>query len=318
MASDVKVTRASYIDNPGNAEARAPEMFPYDFGRGVVDYGKLFQFAPYESGYCFLSVLSSPTIWASDGKDVYNRGGEYQRTFVRILETEFKGLSGIDDITTETTDAVATPLLNVPYVIKTNALNTGQFSMSFTEKTGSAITKYISMYLKSIRAPYTNVKSYNKSLTIEEAYKGTIGKETFDLLYIITNNTCLVVERAFLITNAQPTSAPYSEIYNVTKGDIGIKEVTVPWVGCIREGAIANALAKFYLENLIKTVANDSGIISLDGYNYEYSLSANDKTYSIEDALATSNNAYNAEPAHDHIYKWVGVDASSYSKADFD
>lgn len=241
----------------------------YADNRGVVDFGNLLQFAPYESGYCFLSVLSSPKIWKNDNGTRLNRTDSYQQAFIQILEQEFRGLSGIEDISIEITDT-GSPTVTIPYALKINSLNVGNFTMNFTEKSGSLITKYISKYLRTIRTPYSNIKSYNGYININNAYEARLNLETFDLLYIITDSTCFNVEKAFLILNAQPTTAAYSEIYNINKGEISTREITVPWSACVREGAVANRLGQIYLNKLIGTVIN------LDSYDYNWSISGID------------------------------------------
>ena len=66
--------------------------------RGVTDFTNAAQFNLYESGYAHLYVISMPE-WINQfpDQDVKNMAD----TFKYILEYEFKGLDGIDDIGTE-------------------------------------------------------------------------------------------------------------------------------------------------------------------------------------------------------------------------
>ena len=141
--------------------------------RGVWDLTNPFQFAPYESGYCMLAVLSSPamfntttTVTSKDnnGKDVKSKVKSYnnllQKAFVRMLENEFKGLDGLEDITADTmefSDGITTTsrISKVNYPLQQN------ISMRYTEKTGSLITKYLSTYLKNVKDPRSQVKIYD-------------------------------------------------------------------------------------------------------------------------------------------------------------
>ena len=142
---------------------------PYEAGnysdmRGVVDFGNLAQFAPYESGYCFLAVINGPHCMKLEGKvdttlseadlnEVKNFAkytSNLQDAFIKVLENEFKGLDGIDDITTETMD-ITDNVSTLSLISKTTQTTNSQITMRFTEKTGSLLTKYISTYLKMIK-----------------------------------------------------------------------------------------------------------------------------------------------------------------------
>ena len=136
--------------------------------RGVVDFGNLIQFAPYESGYCFLAVINGPAFM--NVADTLDHRKDLQDAFIKILEQEFKGLDGIEDITSDTmdiTDNISTLTLISKVVQNTN----GQITMRFTEKSGSLITKYISTYLRFIKDPRTQAKTYGGLLDMVQVSK---------------------------------------------------------------------------------------------------------------------------------------------------
>ena len=93
------------------------------------------------------------------------------------------------------------------------------------------------------------------------------------MLYIITDSTCLNIEKAFLILNAQPTSAGYGDIYTGDKGDISSKEVTVNWNAFVVDGKLPNKIAHVCMRNLVANDNNKNGKIKLNSYDYDWSIS---------------------------------------------
>ena len=242
--------------------------------RGVVDYGDLYQFAPYESGYSFISVINGPRFVTQlfQGEPLE----ELQKSFINIVENEFRGLDGIEDITSDTmeiTDNISTMSL----IGKVNQSTSSQITMRFFEKTGALITKYISTYLRYIRDPKTQAKTYGGAINYKTPQKSYgPAQEVFNMLYMVTDSTCLHIEKAFLLLNAQPTSAGYSELYNTEKGQIETKEITVNWNCFVVDGATINKVAAVYLEKLIKTNSNTDGKVDINSWNTDWSISGID------------------------------------------
>ena len=239
--------------------------------RGVVDYGDLYQFAPYESGYSFISVINGPRFVTQlfQGEPLE----ELQKSFINIIENEFRGLDGIEDITSDTmeiTDNISTMSL----ISKVTQTTNSQITMRFFEKTGALITKYIATYLRYIRDPKTQAKTYggNISYSTSQAEIGP-AQEVFNMLYIVTDSTCLHIEKAFLLLNAQPTSAGYSELYNTEKGQIETKEITVNWNCFVVDGKRVNKVAKTYLDNIINNGVVEDGKININSWNMNWTIS---------------------------------------------
>ena len=239
--------------------------------RGVVDYGDLYQFAPYESGYSFISVINGPRFVTQlfQGEPFE----ELQKSFVNIIENEFRGLDGIEDITSDTmeiTDNISTMSL----ISKVTQTTNSQLSMRFFEKTGALITKYIATYLRYIRDTKTEAKTYGGKITpsTPQAAYGP-AQEVFNMLYVVTDSTCLHVEKAFLILNAQPTQASLSELYNTEKGQIETKEITVNWNCFFVDGDAINKVAAAYLEKLIKYEGNPDGKVNINSWDMDWSIS---------------------------------------------
>ena len=107
----------------------------------------------------------------------------------------------------------------------------------------------------------------------KEEISNEIAKKLVNMLYIVTDSTCLHVEKAFLLLNAQPTSAGYSELYNTEKGQIETKEITVNWNCFVVDGDAINKVAAAYLEKLIKYEGNPDGKVNINSWDMDWSIS---------------------------------------------
>lgn len=204
----------------------------YAMMRGVTDFTNAAQFNLYEGGYQYLFVLSVPKyIDMLAGKDP--EVARLLNAFCNIMEQEFKGASGFEDISTEdleVTDGIST--LNV--LGKVTKQSTAEISMTFTEKSGAVITNFIKYYLEGIRDPRTLAKTYHGLIKNGDLYPG-FENEVFTLLYIVTDNTLLMLEKAFLLCNAYPTTSKQS-IYEGEKGNVEKKDIDVSWRCFIVDG----------------------------------------------------------------------------------
>lgn len=314
------------LDNIGNDEllhtytklpkyndmSKRPQDTEVDF-RGVTDWGNLLQFAPYESGYCFLVVLGAPTMF--NHTNINDGFEELQLNFVKILENEFKGLSGLEDWGVDT----YTVGINNSYhtvISKVKGMGETQITMNFTEKTGTPITKYCMEYLRRVRNPYSEMASYNGATTTNsnsiphdegdagfddrDPYAVLPFKEVFNMLYIVTDSTCLQVEKAFALINAKPMSAGYSDLYNMDKGNISTKDATVTFSCSVREGAKINATAQRFLAFLINTANNSNGLINLNSNEFNYSISGTGGVKTTSDSLTIGKKTENDKTT----YKW--------------
>ena len=83
------------------------------------------------------------------------------------------------------------------------------------------------------------------------------------------------VEKAFLILNAQPTTAAYSDLYNSEKGTIENKEITVQFNCFIVDGSAVNKAAANYLLALVNNTTNmdQTGKININSWNFNWSIS---------------------------------------------
>lgn len=197
-------------------------LMQYKLMRGVTDFGQLEQFNMYESGYGFLFILSGPDFC----ERLASQNQDYQvlyENFKRIVELEFKGIDGIENITSDTLE-ITDGISNLNILGKIQQQSASQMTFRFFERSGTPITKFLTWYLTGIRDPRTQVKTYHG--LVAQGYEPDYSKEIFTLLYINTDNTAKKVENAYLLLAAQPTQAE-TNIFNSEKGQIEFKEVTV-------------------------------------------------------------------------------------------
>jgi hypothetical protein len=195
----------------------------YSMMRGVTDFTNAEQLNMFEGGHGMILIIDRPKfieMIAESDKDVAN----LLENFCNILEYEFKGLSGINTIDAE--DLVYSDgISEIAGVGKVTEQSNSDISMTFTEKSGSTITKFVKYYLDGVRDSRTQTKHYH-GLIAEGKLAMGFENEVFNLLYLVTDASGLGLEAAYLLANAWPNSAK-TDIYNVEKGDISAKEVEV-------------------------------------------------------------------------------------------
>ena len=279
---------------------KCDDLRQYNLMYGVTDFSELEQFNMYESGYQFLKVIQIPKFIEELAKHntavyeplVYN--------FVHIIEHEFKGLDGLDNLTSDTleiNDGIST--INV--IGKVTEQSAATVSMRFQEKKGSPITRFIRFYLTGIRDPKTQVKTYHGMLDYypngdnrdtKNALMPTAGfeNEVFTFLYFVTDPTMRELEAAYMLLAAQPTEAE-ENIYNGEKGSIEFKEVTVS-INCfpVRNNQVDIA-AKSILDWMIDTQNAVRFVKNSSNYKYAKLTEITDKSgnYNTYDARYLGN-----------------------------
>ena len=195
----------------------------YKARRGIMDFTQLGMFDQFETGYSFLSVLRMPkflTIAAEQDESIR----KMVNSFSYMMEYEFRGLSGLPDITANTfelTDGANSTML-INDVVKDTSISV---NMNFFEKRGSLITKFSEYYLTGIKDPYSKAKTYH-GLVEQNLCEPGLENEVFTLLYYVTDNTMRRLEKAYLLCNAQLTKAETS-IYDSERGQMGNKDLSV-------------------------------------------------------------------------------------------
>ena len=216
--------------------------------RGVTDFSNLAQYDLYETGYSFLINLSIPKFL----KNAKTLSDEYKNlinNYCHIIEYDFRGMSGIDDITSDT-GALTNGINELNIITRVNEQGGGQFSMNYFERAGSTITKVHELFLRGIKDPRTQFKRYNGQIKGPRGAAGSTNggnntlnasyaNEVFNYMLIVTDNTGFNVEKSYIIASAQPTSANTS-IYQVERGQIGFSEIPVNMNGFPITGRVVN------------------------------------------------------------------------------
>lgn len=248
----------------------ARDVTRYTLFRGTTDWTQLEQFDMYESGYPYLVMVSIPKfleIMASKDNEVNTLVESYKH----IIEYEFLGFdSGISNIESETQE-ITNNVQSLNVITKVNAPSASTFSMSYREKSGAPIEKMHEMFLRNVRDPGTTYKTYGGLIgfgqdQIDPKDAG-FHKECFSFLYMHTDNTGLLLERAIYWVCCQPTSAP-TEIFNGTKGEVTFQQITVEYNGIPLMGDAINAQAKKIL-NWMNSEAN-ANMVQRNSWNYNY------------------------------------------------
>lgn len=266
----------------------------YTMMRGTIDFSNPAQFNLYESGYQFLTVVSRPRfieMLADTDTEVANS----LKLFCWILENEFRGLSGIDNITIdplEFTDNIST----INTIGKVNQQSATEISMSFTERSGGAMTSFIEYYLKGLKDPRTQFKTYHGLIKDGKLAAG-FENEVFHLLYIVTDNTGLGLEKAFLFACAQPTTAQL-DIYNGEKGAIEKKDIDVPFQCFLIDGDEVDKRAVKMLAYLHENDAVYNASLLNGSGKYAQAAAGEINQYAEDQIHPDSNN-----------YHYVGLDA---------
>jgi hypothetical protein len=122
------------------------------------------------------------------------------------------------------------------------------------------------------------------------------------MMYYVTDNTMLRLEKAYLLCNCQLTKAETS-IYDSTKGDIGNKEMTIEWNCFPVWGYEVDKAAKVLLEditgvsadvknNVLKySVDTTKSVAALDSNDYLFGVLNSSSPDKIDDLVSAVNRA---------------------------
>lgn len=238
----------------------------YTLMKGVTDFSNLKQFDLFESGYSFLTVVSVPkfmTVLARQDDLIRN----LQDGFVHIMEGEFKGISGLPDITSETGE-ISNGVSSIQLINNVSMDTAIDVSMTFYERSGSLLTKYLNCYLTGIKDPYSKAKTYH----------GLIGSsindpgpdwEVFTFLYYVTDNTMRRIEKAYLLANAQPSTAANGELYNSQKGSYEFKELDISFRCFPIMGDQVDLYANAMLKNDLTTSDSRKIVLNFNDYKWD-------------------------------------------------
>ena len=277
-----------------NYTVRPKNLTQYTALRGVVDFSQIGQFDQYETGYSFLSVISMPRfmeVLAQQDPGV----AEMYNSFKHMLEYEFRGLTGLPNITSNT--FTITDGANEQQMINDVVMDTSvELSSNYFERSGSLITKFTEYYLTGIKDPKSKAKTYH-GLIKNNLLEPSLANEVFTFMYYVTDNTYLRLEKAYLLANVQLTQAETS-MYDSEKGQISNKEISLNFRCFPITGVEVDKAAKSLLEGITGTVVtqdsaglatykhtDDKDNAALDSTDYRYGI-LRDDVYSVTEANA--------------------------------
>lgn len=285
-----------------NFTIRPRNLTQYTAFRGVTDFSQIGQFNQFETGYSFLSVIQMPkylTKLAQQSTQV----ASLITSFEHMLQYEFRGLTGLPDITGETYEI--TDGINTQNIINKVTSDTSvTVSSPYFEKSGSLITKFCEYYLTGIKDRISQAKHYH-GLIKRGLMEPGLENEVFTLMYYVTDNTMLRLEKAYLLCNCQLTKSETS-MYDTTKGDINNKEITLEFNCFPIWGYEVDKAAKVLLEDItgvsadvIDTAGNvsynvekEEGVAALDTNDYLFGIldeQSPDAVKGLTDAIARSD-----------------------------
>ncbi len=240
------------------------DVTKFNLMRGTTDFGELTQFNMYETGYSYLALISIPKfldVLAQKNKNYTTLINNYKH----IIEREFKGLDGLEDITTDAGD-ITDGITTIQVINKVTKQGGSSFSLNYQEKSGSIITRVHELYLSGIKDPRTQAKHYHGLIQrglVEPGFEN----EVFTFLYFTTDNTMTQIEKAYYIVGAQPTKAQTS-IYNSTKGEIGFADISVEFTGFPITSNEVDKKAKAYLDWLNNPANPDHVVLNSSEFAY--------------------------------------------------
>lgn len=214
------------------------QIVNYNLMKGVTDWTNLKQFDYYEKGFPFLIVIDYPkwirSAMAFEGDEVK----ECIQTYLHVLENEFVGLDGIENITTGTA-TISNGIREISVINKVEQAS-GQITMEYRERAGMPLTKFNRYYLTGLHDLETQAKTYHGVIDLEgfDACQPGLDKEVFTFLYFTTDNTFSRVEAAHLFCCCQPTTAELSTSEH-KKGEIDFATLQLTFNGlCLQNDAI--------------------------------------------------------------------------------
>ena len=242
----------------------------YSLMKGVTDFSNLRQFDMFEGGYGGIVVCGTPKFMDLIKNDQVKN---LQNGVVAIIENEFRGISGIPDVTADA--GTISNGVNELQLINNVTMDTSiQVSMTFYERSGGLLTKYAHTYLTGIKDPYSKAKTYHGLIADGTIRDPGPDYEVFTLLYYVTDNTMRKIEKAYLLANAQLITAQESNLYNVDRSAIEFKEVELTFNCYPIVGDKVNMYAAKLLEYQLTTEDTSKKLI-LDSNDYEYHIFKN-------------------------------------------
>jgi hypothetical protein len=252
-------------------------ILEYNLMRGVTDFSNLEQYDLYEKGYPWLVVLKAPQFLL-DLSDKNDEIAVLLNNFIHILESDFRGIDNVDNITGEANGEITNGIRSIQLINKVTQPGNSNFSRRYYERSGSVMTKLNELYLTGIKDKDTQAKTYHGLIDkyVFEGLETISGKdpgphqEVWAFMYFVTDNTVTKIEKAFLIAAAQQTNAEFSQLYAGDKGDIAFTELNISFNGFfINNDQVSLAAQKMLLA--MRHPDNMTGTkLIVDSTNFKY------------------------------------------------
>lgn len=221
----------------------------YNIFRGVTDFGNVAQFMAFEGGRPFVKIINGPRFldeYAKRDSSVMH----IVKNYYHLLEYEFLGLDGLDDINTETFE-INDGIRSLNLINKTieSAATTVNLS-GYRERSGGLMWRFHDMFIRGITDGGSGFKHYHGLIESGDMTK-SYANEIFNILYFVTDQTGLDLECAYLLSCGQLTTA--YQFANTQRGEFNIKEITVDMNCFPVRNDYVNALALDTLKNMTIT-----------------------------------------------------------------
>ena len=277
---------------------RPKNLTQYNAFRGVIDFSQPGQFDQFETGYSFLAVIKMPKFM-----DMLAEQDDGLKSMVlsfnHMLEFEFRGLTGLPDMQGDGYE-VGDGTNTVKFISNVTRDTSVELTSTFYERRGSLIAKYIATYLSGIKDPISKAKTYHGLIAnglLEPSFENEVG--TF--MYMVTDNTMMRLEKAYLLTDVQFNRAEES-MYDSTKGDINNREVNITFNCFPITGFMVDKAAKALLQDITGVnVSTDTagaptykvdkteGVAVLDSTDYKWGIMNSSSDSHIDSLVEAAN-----------------------------
>lgn len=287
------------------------ELLKYNLMRGVTDFSNLEQYDLYEKGYPFLVVVKAPDFLMDLADNDPTGMGVIINNYIHILENDFRGLDGLENITGESSGEITNGINTIQLINKVNKPSSATVTMNYFERSGSILTKGNELYLTGIKDPATQAKTYHGLIDryifgadhapgkrMSGADPGP-HRECFTFMYFTTDNTITKIERAFLLCASQPTTAQYSELYEGAKGDIQFVELNMSFNCFVISNDYVYQKAQAMLMAMRNPLNTTGSRLIVDSNNFRY------KGISDIKLDGNSDNGFGVESTWDADGKYV-------------
>lgn len=297
---------ANYVNSGlvNNYTIRPKNLTQYTALRGVVDFSQIGQFDQFETGYSFLSVIKIPRfleVLAEQDTGV----AQMVNSFRHMLEYEFRGFTGLPNLTSSTFN-ITDGSNEQEMINNVTRETTVELTSNYYERRGSLITKFSEYYLTGIKDPMSKAKTYH-GLIKNGLLEPGLENEVFTLMYYVTDNTYLRLEKAYLLANVQLTTAETS-MYDSEKGQISNREIPINFRCFPITGVEVDKAAKTLLEDItgVNVTVDDSAgnatykvdttrteVAALDSADYKYGILSQvpDSIDKIQRVIGPANNS---------------------------